>query len=272
MGRVNRLMERRALRRAADMALVTSLGNATPSRAGGAADQDFHYSRSEPAEPAEPAYVHDPVTEPIQVTGVAELLPDRTDDYGWVERDDAPPPPALVQQPLRAYPPEATTYVQPNLDFAVSDYRERHWYRSRPAAALLVAAVIGAVVCGGWLVFRSSATTVEQSRTESPTSAPPVSSKAPPAAVSAHTPPPAPAPPPPPPSPAAQPTYSAPQRQYSPRYSEPTPAQKPRVDVTRAPMSVAPVPKPVPGSDSNTPGDAPKDSGGGRRRGCFGFC
>jgi hypothetical protein len=271
MGRVNRLMERRALRRAADMALVTSLGNATPSRAGGAADQDFHYSRAEPAEPAEPVHVHDPVTEPIQVTGVAELPPDPTDDYGWVECDDAPPPPALVQHPLRAYPLAATTYVQPNLDFAVSDYRERHWSRSTPAGALLVAAVIGAVVCGGWLVFRSSATSVEQSRTESPTSAPPVSSKAPPAAVSAHTPPPAPAPPPPPPPPAAQPTYSAPQRQYSPRYSEPTPAQKPRVDVTRAPMSVAPVPKPVPGSDSNTPGDTPKDSGG-RRRGCFGFC
>ena len=56
----------------------------------------------------------------------------------------------------------------------------------------------------------------------------------------------------------AEPTYSAPQRQYSPRYSEPNQAQKPRVDVTRAPMSVAPVPKPVPGSDSNTPGDAPE--------------
>jgi hypothetical protein len=315
MGRVNRLMERRALRRAADQALLTTLGKATPSQAGGLPDQDFKYTRAEPADTDAP-HDHDPITQPIPVVGVGttepaedagdlapddygwpdedlpavesvavvrahadvyDLVPDRPvppDDYGWVERDDAPPPRAFVQQPPRAYALTANTYVQPNLDFAVSDYRERHWYRSGPAAALLVAAVIGAVVCSGWLVFRSSATTVEQSRTESPTSAPPVSSKAPPAAVSAHTPPPAPAPPPapPPPPPAAQPTYSAPQRQYSPRYSEPTRAQKPRVDVTRAPMSVAPVPKPVPGSDSNTPGDAPRDSGGGRRRGCFGFC
>jgi hypothetical protein len=36
-------------------------------------------------------------------------------------------------------------------------------------------------------------------------------------------------------------------------------------------MSVAPVPKPVPGSDSNTPGDAPERDKP-RRRGCFGFC
>jgi hypothetical protein len=64
--------------------------------------------------------------------------------------------------------------------------------------------------------------------------------------------------------------YSGPQRQYSPQYSEPTPAEKPRVDVTRAPMSVAPVPKPVPGSDHNIPGDTPGQQP--RRHGCFGFC
>jgi hypothetical protein len=36
-------------------------------------------------------------------------------------------------------------------------------------------------------------------------------------------------------------------------------------------MSVAPVPKPVLGSDHNTPGDAPPGEQP-RRRGCFGFC
>ncbi len=35
-------------------------------------------------------------------------------------------------------------------------------------------------------------------------------------------------------------------------------------------MSVAPVPKPVPGSDSAIPGNAPGKEP--RRRGCFGFC
>ena len=64
--------------------------------------------------------------------------------------------------------------------------------------------------------------------------------------------------------------YFGPQWQYSPQYSEPTPAEKPRVDVTRAPMSVAPVPKPVPSSDHNIPGDTPGQQP--RRHGCFGFC
>ena len=50
MGRVNRLAERRALRRAADLALLTSLGSPTSVQAGGAADQDFEYACFEPTE------------------------------------------------------------------------------------------------------------------------------------------------------------------------------------------------------------------------------
>jgi hypothetical protein len=327
MGRVTRLTERRALRRAADLALLTSLGNAAPGRPGGAADQDFEYRR---LEPAAPAHVDDPVTEPIptigglaefgpdpsddhgwgddhpptsdvevpaepadiydmvadqsddseryeiggHVTPIADSVPDPALDYGWGERiDAAPPAPAPDQPAFRGQPVVSSPYVRPDLDFAVSGYRGRPRYPTTPAAAVLVAAVISAVVCGSWLLVRNPAVALEQSSTESPTSAPPVPSKAPPVAVGALKPPAAPAPPPPlpPPQPEAQPTYSAPQRQYSPRYSESTPAQKPRVDVTRAPMSVAPVPRPVPGSDSNTPGDAP-DRDHPRRRGCFGFC
>jgi hypothetical protein len=331
MGRVTRLTERRALRRAADLALLTSLGTAAQGRAGGAADQDFVYTRLEPAAPAAPAHVHDPVTEPIPIIGLAEFGPNPSDDHGWGDDDPptsdvevpaepvdiydmvadhsddserydigghvtpiadsvpepavdngwfervdaAPPAPTPDHQPaLRGEPVVSSPYVRPDLDFAVSGYPGRTpRYPTRPAAAVLVAAVIAAVVCGGWLLVRDPAVAVKQSSTESPRSAAPVPSKAPPVAVSALKPPPAPAPPPPPPPPppAAQPTYSAPQRQYSPRYSESTPAQKPRVDVTRAPMSVAPVPRPVPGSDSNTPGDAP-DRDHPRRRGCFGFC
>ena len=320
MGRVNRLLERRALRRAADLALLTTLGNATPSQAGGRPDQDFKYNRADPAETAAP-YDHEPTTDPIPVVEVGtlapahygwldedlaavesvevppppadvyDLVPDQPDDprwdgggeiaateravtqppddYRWETPEDAPPPaPAPDRPPLRARPVTDGGYVQPALDFAATE--SAPWYRTKPAAAVLVAAIIAAVVCGGWLAFRSPSTTAEQS-TEAPTSAPPAPSKAAPATTSAPRPSPAPPPPPPPPPPSAEPTYSAPQQQYwEPRYSAPTPAEKPRVDVTRAPMSVAPVPKPVPGSDSAIPGNSPGEQP--RRRGCFGFC
>jgi hypothetical protein len=233
--------------------------------------------------PAEPVDIYDLVADQSDdserydngghVTPIEDSVPEPAVDHGWVERIDAAlQAPAPDQPALRGRPVATSPYIRPDLDFAVSGSRGRPRYTTRPAAAVLVAAVIAAVVCGGWLLVRNPAAAVEQSSTESPTSTPPGTSKAPPVAVSALKPPPAPTPPPPPPPPpAAEPTYSAPQRQYSPRYSESTPAQKPRVDVTRAPMSVAPVPRPVPGSDSNTPGDAP-DRDHPRRRGCFGFC
>jgi hypothetical protein len=306
-------MERRALRRAADQALLTSLSNPTSDQAGGAPDQDFKYRDSaeeipQPVEPPAPAYDdHDPDTAPIPVIEVGEpLLPhsvppwervaavdiaaERSDVYDlvpdqpvdvepaddwWDERDDhqvEQEPPAPVR-PLRARPLAETAYVRPELDFVTANYREPRWYRAKPAAAVLAAVVIAALMGGGWLIFRSPGTAAEQSSPEAPPSAPPAPSTAAPTAVSAPLPKPAPPPPPPPPPPAPpapEPTYSAPQRQYQPRYSEPSPTQKPRVDVTRAPMSVAPVPKPVPGSDSSTPGDAPGEKP--RRRGCFGFC
>lgn len=313
MGRVNRLMERRALRRAADQALLTSLGNAAPSRAGGAPDQDFEYTRSERTGTAAPRD-HDPATEPIpavqqavpdqlddygwdngevaaEAVGVYDPVPERhgdpewhdagetavteqavtglADDYVWDARDEVPPLASAPPPPLRARPLVEGAYLQPALDFGRADYRNQPWYRTKPAAAVLLVAVIAAVLGGGWLVFRSTSATAEQS-TEAPASAPPAPTKAQPTAVNAPRPSPAPPPPPPPPPPSAEPTYSAPQRQYSPRYSEPTPAEKPRVDVTRAPMSVAPVPRPVPGSDSSIPGNAPGEQS--RRRGCFGFC
>ena len=315
MGRANRLMERRALRRAADQALLTTLGNATSSQPGGRPDQDFKYTQAEPAG----SYNHEPTTDPIPVVEVGDLAPadygwpvedvpavesvdappapadvydlvpdqadepqwddgreiaaieqrvtEPPDDYGWGTPEEVPPPvPVSERPPLRARPVAAGAYVQPSLDFAVTE--SAPWYRTKPAAAVLVAAIISAVLCGGWLALRSPSTTAEQSTDAPTTTAPPAPSNAARTAVSAPVPPPAPPPPPPPPS--AEPTYSAPQRQYSPRYSEPTSASKPRVDVTRAPMSVAPVPKPVPGSDSAIPGNSPSEQP--RRRGCFGFC
>ncbi|MGZ6779967.1 MAG: hypothetical protein ACXVGO_13320, partial [Mycobacterium sp.] len=279
VGRVNRLAERRALRRAADLALLTSLGSPIPVRAGGAADQDFEYKRSEPTDMAAPVD-HEPVTEPIPVAGGEDPSydwsdvgydveePAEVDVSGWDGRHELPPP----APPAHAEPSRDLRYVPPAVDFAVSTYRGQPWYRTKPAAAALVAAVLVTIVSGGWLLFPSADTAVQPSGIEAPTSAASTPTTAAPTAVSAPTPSPAPPPPPPPPPPQAERTYSPSQRQYSPRYSEPTPQQKPRVDVTRAPMSVAPVPRPVPGSGSNTPGDAPDRDSGVRRRGCFGFC
>lgn len=283
MGRVNRLMERRALRRAADQALLTLLGSAASAQPGGAADQDFAYKLSGPAV-IEVGDDHEPITAPIPVAG-------RPDDYGWPV-DDEPqpddtgwnaadvvavheeftPPPAV--HPAPAVPPQPLDEIalgHPAVNMTVPEYRPEPWYRTKPAVGVLVASVIVALFTGGWLVLRSPTTTAEQSTIQAPTSAPPAPSTAQPTAVSAPRQSPVPPPPPPLPPPPPPPTNSAPQRQYSePRYSAPSPTQKPRIDVTRAPMSVAPVPKPVPGSNSSTPGDAP--DGGGRRRGCFGFC
>ncbi len=301
MGRVNRLMERRALRRAADQALLTSLGNATPGQPGGPPDQDFHYTRSDQLDSGASAD-HEPITEPIPVAAVQDLAPDepdsdnRTDESpaqlaavgsapvdiydlvpdrpGDQERDDAsriplaePSPAPVPDPPLRARP-LAGELAHPAADVPLPDFwRTTPWYRTKSALAVLAAAVVLAVMTGGWLVLRSPTTTAEQSAVQAPTSAPPAPSSVQPTAESAPQPPPPPEPPPPPPPPTAEPTYSAPQRQYSePRRSTPTPAQKPQTEVTRAPISVAPVPRPVQGSDSSTPGNEP------RRHGCFGFC
>jgi hypothetical protein len=192
------------------------------------------------------------VTEPIPVA-----------DVGYDVEETAPP--------ARADPSRDLGHLPPALDFAAASYRGQPWYRTKLAAAAVVAAVLVATVGGSWLLLRNTDTAVQPSSIEAPTTAAPTSTTAAPTAVSAPQPPPAPPPPPPAPPPQAERTYSPSQRQYSPRYSEPTQDQKPRIDVTRAPMSVAPVPKPVPGSRSNTPGDAP-DRDSGRRRGCFGFC
>ena len=317
MGRVNRLMERRALRRAADQALLTSMAQRLDGAApGGAPDQDFEYTGSNPYD-TDASHDHEPVTEPIPLTEVQnhsptesvevgpapvdlyDLVPHQPeepqwddvgevateddsfpseifsapdqlpDDFGWDDHDEVPPPP-VATRPLRARPlAEAATLVHPAVDTPMPQYRPQPWYRIKPVATVLIAAVVVAVLCGGWLALRSPTTTAEQSSIEAPTSAASPPNKALPTAVSAPQPPPAPPPPPLPPT--ADPLYSAPQQQYSePRYSAP-PSQdeKPKVDVTRAPISVEPVPRPFAGSDSNTPGDAAKSGG---HRGCFGWC
>lgn len=291
MGRVNRLMERRVLRRAADQALLTSLTQRpqTADQPGGPPDRDFEYKSADPVDTRE-AYDHEPTTDPIPVVDVDDLAPAQSDDYARNHHDESQPeavdvydvmpgepddvesaeiPPAPIEPlPLRARPLPEAAVVRPHLDFAMP--AQPPWYRTKPqAAAALAAVVVVAVLCGGWLVLRSPSTTAEQSTVDAPTSVPPAPTTAPPTAVSAPIPPPAPPPPPPPPPPpqADAPVYSGPQRQYSEprRSSPPSQEQKPRTDVTRAPISVAPVPRPVQGSNSGAPGD-------GRVHGCFGWC
>ena len=79
--------------------------------------------------------------------------------------------------------------------------RQPPWYRTKPAAVALTAAVIAAVVGGGWLILRSPAPAVEQATTEV-TERTAGTVKARPTAVSVPNPAPVVAPPPPP-SPAA---------------------------------------------------------------------
>ena len=280
--------------------------DAAAGQPGGAPDQDFEYKWSDPDDTGA-SYDRDPVTEPIPVAEVQNLVPDQPDDYAWDDHDEVPagsveippepvdvydlvpeqpddhewdddrdevPPAAVEVRPLRARPLAAGDLVHPAVGMPMPEYLPQPWYRTKQAVTVLAAAAVVAVVCGGWLVLRSPSTTAEQSTIDAPTSAPPAPSRVQPTAVSAPQPPPAPPPPPPPPAP--EPVYSAPQRQYSePRRSTPPPGAgaeigTTRTPVTRAPISVAPVPRPVAGSDSNTPGDAPKQ--GQRRRGCFGFC
>lgn len=204
-----------------------------------------------------------------------------SDDYRWEDHNDLPPDPVEVR-PLRARPLAAGGIADSIVGMQMPEYRPQTWLRTKQAVTgLAAAAAVVAVVCGAWLVLRSPSTTADQSTTELPT-AEPAPAGAPPAPnsveprVSAPLLPPAPPPPPPPPPPTAEPVNSGPQPQYSePRRTAPTQAEKPEIGVTRtpairAPMSVAPVPRPVPGSDSNTPGDAPKRRSGGG--GCFGWC
>jgi hypothetical protein len=298
-------MERRVLRRAADQALLTSMAQhaGTTVQPGGPADRDFEYKRADPVDTGD-VYEHEPTTEPIPVADVEAVAPPPADDepaaeiveeparpadvYDLVPEHADPVEPELKQfddrqwdefgadtlspvepQPLRARP-LAESYVAPHLDFAMSE--REPWYRTKPVAVALVAAVVVAVLGAGWLVLRSPSTTAEQPMVAT-TSVPPAPTSATPTAANAPMPPPAPPPPPPPPAPPPppdEPVYSGPQQHYSPQHSESTPAEKPRIDVTRTPMSVAPVPKPVLGSDHNIPSDTPGQQP--RRHGCFGFC
>ena len=191
MGRVNRLMERRVLRRAADQALLTSLqrpDGAAQGQPGGAPDRDFEYTRFTPTGAGE-SYDREPVTAPIPVAEIQraaseqpidalpepvdvydlvpdqpealvveapEPLPEEPDDFGWDDHVELPPNP-VEARPLRARPLAAATLVHPAAEMPMPPYRPQPWYRTKQAVTVLAAAVTVAVVSGGWLLLGAPA-------------------------------------------------------------------------------------------------------------------
>ena len=113
------------------------------------------------------------------------------------------------------------------------------WYRTKQAAAAIVAAsgaTAAIVVSTVLLVFRSPSDVVDQ--TPSVTPAAPTTSAAPTELATSVQPPPLPAPPEPPPSETAASSVNT-----GPAYNPPSPPRQtkaPEINVTRAPMSVAP--------------------------------
>ena len=129
------------------------------------------------------------------------------------------------------------------------------WYRTRRGLVVLIAVVAVAVVLSIIPLFmRNPAPDTDESTNVPPTSAEPAPSSAPQTSNSVAptlTSQPAPPPPPPPPPPSAPPPPPPPAQDDAPAYTREYPAPrggssskpaKPDIDVTRAPISVAPKP------------------------------
>ena len=133
------------------------------------------------------------------------------------------------------------------------------WYRAKPAkialAAVATAAVLVPIVLLAWPDSSATGPGPTTSVAPQPSTTQPAFSSAPPTPINL---PPLPPPPPPPPPPPAdtgtEPTYDQPY--WTP--SAPEPTKGPDVDVTRAPISVAPTPRQSPGTNSANPGDGRK--------------
>lgn len=179
------------------------------------------------------------------------------------EVDPAPAPPArrvstatvntwTVNGQLRASDTSTLTFRSPPAP----------WYRTKQARITLVAvaaaAVVVPIVLLAWPDSSSTGPAPSTSVAPQPSPTQPALSSVPPTPI--NLPPPLPPPPPPPPAPPPEDTGSAPT--YNEPYwtrPAPEPTQKPNVDVTRAPISVAPVPRRPPKvdtGDSNAPGCA----------------
>lgn len=188
------------------------------------------------------------------------------------QSDDLPPGFGGVNRSNGFTPHPATEPAFTTMTFRVAP---DPWYRTN--AAKLVIVVLGLTVAAASLVVllwpnSTSGPPTEDTGVSTPAPSPSAAptetapSSAPPLPPDLAPPvglPPG-APPPPPPDSADQMAPpSAPARYYPPQYDEPT-QKKPEIDVTRAPISVAPTVTQQPPSNSATPGDGPR-----RRRGFF---
>jgi hypothetical protein len=270
VGPVDRLVQRRQIRRATEQALVSSvfegLGisaaqeGTAPAESDRGVDQLWDDPRGGWDEP-------EPDTGPIHVDEVHDSLLDHPDDSSWDDPDDSPRNPYGI--PLR----HALSGV-PVSNTLTFRSKARPWYRTKQAVIVLIGAAVAAFVVTGVLVLlRSPATDVEESTTVAPSapiSATPALTSTPPSPSGLPPPPPSPPPPPPPPPPSAE-TDTAPVDTGGDPWQPSAPstqAEKPEIGVTRtpatrAPISVAPPPRPDPGNNSATPGDGPKRGGGG---------
>lgn len=174
-----------------------------------------------------------------------------------------PTRPAPVAEPEPTRPTYVNGYASqqvPRLTSTQLEFRMRAtpWYRKR--AVLLTLVALGLVAAAVSLVVllwpASTPAPQETGTTTAPAPSPSPStsaSLAPPAPPSVVLPP-----PPPPPPPETTPS-AAPPPVYYPRYDPPS-TKPPEINVTRTPISVSPTVKPSKDRNSSTPGDSP---GGG---------
>jgi hypothetical protein len=204
---------------------------------------------------------HDPLTEPIPVAeGVCDVqnVPDDEQSDGYPDEQSG-----FREEQFRRREEigRALSYTGPFIDRRPGSATStltfkpapQPWYRTRRGLVVLIAVVAVAVVLSIIPLFmRNPAPDTDESTNVPPTSAEPAPSSAPqtsnsiaPTLTSQPAPPPSPpppAPPPPPPPPAQDDAPTYPREYPAPRGgSSPKPA-KPDIDVTRAPISVAPKP------------------------------
>jgi hypothetical protein len=138
----------------------------------------------------------------------------------------------------------------PERSIWTADYRPRPWYRTGRAVAAFAGAAAALVAAAVLVVTHTPSNAGEDSTVVAPqaTTSPATPHTTAPTPMSSPAPPLPPPPPPAPPQVAPAPTW----RDSAPRQSAPAADQPPRINVTRAPISVAP--KPVTPPVTATPG------------------
>jgi hypothetical protein len=190
---------------------------------------------------------HDPITEPIPVVEGVYDVQDVPEQFGFREEQ-----PGRREEIGRAFS-DAGPFIDRSPGSATSTLTFKPapapWYRTRRGLVVLIAVVAVAVVLSIIpLLMRNPVPDTDEPTTVPPTSAGPAPSSAPqtsdrvaPTLTSQPAPPPPPPPPaPPPPAQDDAPAYT---REYpAPRGGSSSEPAKPEIDVTRAPISVAPKP------------------------------